>query len=76
VEFVPPPVVVEEVGGIVTRRRGHGYLAGQPAAVCPLQEAVDQVAAPAGVSGQPALNVILPKIAQRLASSARRYAPS
>jgi len=51
VEFVPPLVVVEEVGGIVTRRRGHGYLAGQRAVVCPLQEAVDQVAAPAGVGG-------------------------
>lgn len=64
----PSVVLVEQVLGLLARDGGDGQLAGEPTARGPFQEVSDQVAALAGGSGDPVVDVLLGEVAEGQAS--------
>ncbi|MCT9075226.1 hypothetical protein [Streptomyces fulvoviolaceus] len=64
----PPIVLIEQVLGFLPRDGGDGELASEPTARGPLQEVSDQVAALAGGSGDPVVDVLLGEVGESQAA--------
>jgi hypothetical protein len=63
-EESPAVVVIEQVLGLLPRDGGDGELAGETTARGPFQEVADQIAALAGGSGHPVVDVVLGEIGE------------